>query len=226
MGGGGGTTIQQRPLSAEEKALYAQQVQYMQTIQPAIDLLISKGMENINNAWTPDWGSLAENFNKNMQDVLDRQNTLLNGGLPQQWTDAKQTYYDRLYENTMGQGLKDMAASGVVSSSRFNTAANDWQKNLSSQMSQDYSNDVNLYNNLLNTRANWLTGQVNNTANISQASRNQGLDYIATATGAQKSNTDALGTIGQNEDNRTYITQDSGGGFLGGLVGGIAGSFL
>lgn len=218
MGGGSKTTIEQRPLSEEEKQLYAQQVQYMQSIQPAIDLLIQKGMENVNNAYNPDWQAMADNYNKNMQDILDRQNTLLNGGLPQQWTDAKENYYNRLYENTMGSGLASMAKNGVINSSRFNTASNDWQQNLLSQMSQDYTNDVNLYNSLLNTRANWLTGGVNTTAGLAQNSRNQGLDYIDAATGAQKANTNALNTIGQNEDNRTYISQSSSGSFLGGLA--------
>lgn len=218
--GGSKTEYHERELSPEERQLYAQQVQYMQTIQPGIDALINKGMTNLGQVFDPNWNEEYDYYKTNIQDILDRQNTLLNGELPQQWVDAKQNYYNRLYENTMGSGLQSMAKNGVISSSRMNTATNDWQKNLSSQMSEDYTNDVSLYNTLLNTRENWLQDKVGATATMAQQSRDQATDYFNAATGTQKANTDALGAISQNESNRGYITQSSSGfgNFLGGLI--------
>ena len=215
------TEYHERPLSPEERQLYAQQVRYMQTIQPGIDALIAKGMFNINKTYDPDWGKVFDTYSSNIQDILDRQTNLLEGNLPSQWQTARQNYYNRLYENTMGQGLQQMAKNGVIGSSRLNTATNDWQKNLSAQMSKDYTNDVNLYNNLLNTREGWLQNGFNTQAQAAEQSRRQATDYFNAATRTQGSNTDALTAIGNNNNNRGYLTQ-SGGGFgnvLGGLVG-------
>lgn len=219
--GGSKTTYHERELSPEERQLYAQQVQYMQSIQPGIDALINKGMSNLNKTFDPDWNQEYGTYKDNIQDILNRQNTLLEGNLPQQWQDAKQNYYNRLYENTMGSGLQSLAKNGVISSSRMNTATNDWQKNLSSQMSKDYTSDVNLYNNLLNTRESWLNQGFNALGQAASQSRQQATDYFNAATGTQKSNTDALTAIGNNNNNRGYVTS-SGGSFFGNLLGGVA----
>lgn len=215
------TEYHERPLSPEERQLYAQQVQYMQSIQPGIDALIAKGMSNLGNTFDPDWNKVFDTYSSNTQDILDRQSNLLDGNLPSQWQTARQNYYNRLYENTMGQGLQQMAKNGVVDSSRMNTATNDWQKNLSDQMSKDYTNDVSLYNNLLNTRENWLQNGFNTEAQAADQSRRQATDYFNAATGTQKSNTDALSAIGNNNNGRGYTTQSGSGfgDFLGGAVG-------
>ena len=215
------TEYHERPLSPEERELYAQQVEYMKKIQPGIDALIAKGMSNLGKTYDPDWEKVFNTYSTNIQDILDRQNNLLEGNLPSQWQTAKQNYYNRMYENTMGQGLQQMAKNGVIGSSRFNTATNDWQKNLSAQMGEDYTNDVNLYNNLLNTREGWLQNRFNTQAQAAGQSRKQATDYFDAAMNNQRANTNALSAIGNNNNNRGYLTQ-SGGGFgniLGGLVG-------
>lgn len=227
FGGGSKTVYQERPLSPEEKQLYAQQVQYMQTIQPGIDALIAKGMSNIKKTYDPNWKKVFDTYSSNIQDILDRQANLLDGNLPSQWQTARQNYYNRLYESTMGRTLQQMANNGVVDSSRMNTATNDWQKNLSAQMSKDYTNDVNLYNNLLNARESWLQNGFNTEAQAAEQSRRQATDYFTAATGTQKANTDALSSIGNNNNNRGYVTQSNSGWgqFLGGLVG-MGGGFF
>lgn len=219
--GGSKTEYHERELSPEEKQLYAQQVAYMQSIQPGINALINKGMQSLDQVYMPDWNKVNDQYQKENQDILDRQETLLNGQLPESWTTAKTNYYNRQYENTMGAGLAKLAQNGVINSSRMNTATNDWQKNLSAQMSKDYSSDVDLYNNLLNTRQGWLQNSLGGTIQTAAASRDQATDFFNAATGTQKSNTEALGAIGQNESNRGYVTQSSSGfgNFLGGLVG-------
>lgn len=221
MGGKSKTTYKQRPLSNEEKQLYAQQVQYMQTIQPAIDALVNKGMANMSKVYDPDWGTVYDTYSKNIQDILDRQNNLLEGNLPDAWQNARTNYYNRLYENTMGQGLAQMAKNGVIGSSRMSTATNDWQKNLSAQISKDYTSDVNLYNNLLNTRESWLQNGFNTQAATAEQSRKGVTDYLGAATGAQQGNTSALSAISNNQNSRGYLQQSSSGGF-GGFLGGVA----
>lgn len=221
------TVYQQRPLTAEEKALYAQQVKYMQSIQPGIDALINRGLANLKQTYNPNWGDVFNDYASNMQGIFDRQSNLLDGELPDKWQTARQNYYNRMYENTLGKGLQQMANNGVIGSSRFNTATNDWQKNLSAQMGKDYANDVNMYNTLLNTRAGWLQNRFNTQAQAAEQSRRQATDYFNAATRTQGSNTDALSAIGNNENGRGYLTQSGGGfgNFLGGLVG-IGSSFF
>lgn len=225
--GGSKSSYHERQLTPEERALFAQQVNYMKSIQPGIDALIAKGMSNLGHTYDPDWNQVFDTYSSNIGDIMNRQAELLDGKLPNQWQTARQNYYNRLYENTMGKGLQQMAKNGVVGSSRMNTATNDWQKNLSSQMSKDYTNDVNLYNNLLNTRESWLKDGFNIQANAAEQSRKQATDYFNAATGVQSSNTSALGTIGQINNGRGYVTQSSSGfgNFLGGMVSAGAGFF-
>ena len=59
---GGGSSYHERPLSNEEKQMYAQQTKYMQTIQPAIEKMVSTGLNNLNDVYTPDWNSMASNY--------------------------------------------------------------------------------------------------------------------------------------------------------------------
>lgn len=221
MGGKSTTTVKQRELSAEEKQLYAQQVQYMQSIQPGINALINKGMSGLNNTYNPDWNNIADTYSSNINDIMGKQNTLLNGELPSAWTNSKQNYYNQLYENTVGKSMSDMAKNGVINSSRMNTSSNDWQKNLATQMSKDYTSDVNTYNNLLNTRESWLQDGVNDNATMAQQSRKAATDYFDAATGAQSANSTALNSISNNNNSRSYTQTSTSGGF-GSFLGGLA----
>ena len=215
---GGGSSYHERPLSNEEKQLYAQQTKYMQTIQPAIEKMVSTGLNNLNYVYTPDWNSMASNYTDELNNIISSNKDLTNGVLPSAYTSAKQNYYNNLYENTMGKGMANLAKSGVINSSRFNTTAKDWQGTLSDQMSKDYSTDMNLQNTLLNSRYNYLNGGLNANINMNNSSRENATDYFKAATGAQSSNTSALSAISNNENNRGYVTQD-GAGFFGGLLG-------
>ena len=95
---GSSTKVEQRKLSPEEKALYAQQLKYMQTVQPGIDAMISKGMSNMGNTYTPDWTSLYNNYQNELNTLKREQDDLYAGNLPSAYTKAKQSYYDNLYQ--------------------------------------------------------------------------------------------------------------------------------
>lgn len=217
---GSHTTVQQRSLSNEEKALYAQQLSYMQEVSPYITSLLGAGQTALDNKANIDWSSLYNNYTSQLSDIMDKQSSLLNGELPSAFTDAKNTYYNRTYENTLGSKLSDLAKSGVINSSRMNTTTNDLQKNLASQMSSDYSNDITQYNNLLNTRQSWLQGQVTGAANISNAGTQNATNYFNAASALQSANTNALGTIANNENGRSYTTTSQSG--LGSALSGLA----
>lgn len=221
MGGHSSTQMQQRPLSDEEKALYARQLAYMQEVSPYITQLLNKGGEQLNMVYNPDWKGLIDTYSSNINDIMKRQEGLLNGEVPQQFQDAKKTYYDNLYKNTMGKGMQAMANSGVINSSRFNTAAKDWQNTMANQMSKDYTNDINTVGNLLNQRESWLQNGLLANAQAGDSSVSNAMKYFSGASGLQNGNTQALQGISQNENGRTYtVTKQKQG--LGSVLGGIA----
>lgn len=217
---GSKSTYHERPLSDEEKQLYAQQVQYMQTINPAIQKLVDAGTKNLDSVYTPDWNSLYSNYNTEVNNLISSNKDLSNGNLPSAWTNAKQNYYDTLYQNTMGNSMASLAKSGVINSSRFNTAAKDWQNTLSTQMSKDYTTDMSTLNDLYNSRYSYLKSIPDKASMINENSRKNATDYFTAATGAQQANTGALSAISGNESSRGYVTQSNG--LLGGIVNGGA----
>ena len=207
---GSKTTMQQRPLTDAEKKIYAQQSAYLDKATPVIYGLMDKGQSNLQNVYTPNWSDLYNNYNNEINTLISQYKDLTNGVLPSAYTDSKQTYYNRLYENTMGTGLAKMAKSGVINSSRFNTATNDWQKNLASQMSKDYTDDINTQNTLLNSRYNYLSAPMDAATKLNASSRNDALNYFDTASLLEGGNTNALNSISNNESSRTYMTQSQG----------------
>lgn len=133
-------------------------------------------------------------------------------------------YFNRLYENTMGKGMAAMAKNGVIDSSRFNTTTNDFQKNLTSQMSQDFTNDINMQKNLLDQRYQFARAPMEIAQAANKASFGNPAQYLALAQGQNQANNEAIQTTGQLNNGRGYVTQN-GSGFFGGLASG-AGSYL
>lgn len=155
--------VESRQLSPEEKQLIAAQVRYMDKIQPAVDALIDKGTSALGSVYTPNWqeenqrmqGALDEanagirglNTYTNQMDALSQKyapqlDSIARGELPQQYLNNMQTTYQNLYKQTMGNSLADLASRGVIGGSALNNATNNIQKNLTNQMAQDYSRNL------------------------------------------------------------------------------------
>lgn len=223
--GKGGTTYHERQLTPEERALIAQQQRYLASIQPSIDTLVSRGTSLLDDVINPDWNSIYSQEVKDVDQIRKEQYGLTQGKLPQAYTDAKTDYYNRLYENTMGKGMAAMAKNGVIDSSRFNTTTNDFQKNLTSQMSQDFTNDMNMQKNLLDQRYQFAKAPMEMAQAANKASFGNPAQYLALAQGQNQANNEAIQTTGQLNNGRGYVTQD-GSGFFGGLMGSAGGSYL
>ena len=136
MGKKGGSSYHERPLSEEEKQLLRQQQIYLASIQPSIDKLVTRGTNLLDNVVNPDWQSIYTNTVNDIDGLRKEQAELATGKLPKAYADAKTDYFNRIYENTMGQQLSAMAKKGIVDSSRFNSTTNDMQKNMAAQMSK------------------------------------------------------------------------------------------
>ncbi len=218
--GKGGTSYHERQLTPEERALIAQQQRYLASIQPSIDTLVSRGTSLLDDVINPDWKSIYSQEVKDVDQIQKEQYGLTQGELPQAYTDAKMNYFNRLYENTMGKGMAAMAKNGVIDSSRFNTTTNDFQKNLTSQMSQDFTNDMNMQKNLLDQRYQFAKAPMEIAQAANKASFGNPAQYLALAQGQNQANNEAIQATGQLNNGRGYVTQ-IGSGCFGGLLSGV-----
>lgn len=103
------TTIHERQLTPEERQLIEMQGKYLNSIQPSIDALVNYGTNQIQNIVTPDWQKLYNDQTAEMQQIKNEFTPLSQGILPSVFTNAKQNYFNRMYENTMGKNLASLA---------------------------------------------------------------------------------------------------------------------
>ena len=219
------TTIHERQLTPEERHLIALQGRYLDSIQPSIDALVNYGTNQIGNIVTPDWQKLYNDQTSEMQQIKNEFTPLSQGILPDVFANAKQNYFNRMYENTMGKNLASLAQRGVVDSSRFNTATNDVQKNFAAQMSQDYDNNLKTAAGLMDQRMKYASTPIEYAQKAHQASFAPVQNSLSLAQGQSQSTNQALQTQGQLNNGRTFATQSSSGGFLGGALS-LAGSII
>lgn len=224
MGKKGGSSYHERPLSEEEKQLLRQQQIYLASIQPSIDKLVSRGTNLLDNVVNPDWQSIYTNTVNDIDGLRKEQAELATGRLPRAYADAKTDYFNRIYENTMGQQLSAMARKGIVDSSRLNQATNDMQKNMAAQMSKDYTDDIKTQSGLLDQKYHFAQSPMEIAKKANQYSFSNPEQYLQLAQGQNKSNTEAIQTTGQLNNGRGYVTQN-GSGFFGGLMQGV-GTYL
>lgn len=232
MGGGHSSStssqeVKQRELSQEEKDLIAAQTRYMQSIQPAVDKLVQKSNSSIDNVYQPDWtqahnemSSALNNATNQIQGLskyTDQLNSISNGELPQSYLQNMQTVYNNMYKSSMGSGLNDLASRGVINSSALNNATNQIQKNLTSQMAQDYSNNLsqaaNLTNNALSQNLNLINSQVQNANdkyNLNSSTQANSMylpsQWLALASGVNASGNNTLNSVGNVYNNASYIS--------------------
>lgn len=224
MGGKGGSSYHERQLTPEERALIAQQQQYLASIQPGIDKLIGAGISGLNDVINPDWQSIYSQEVKDINQIRKEQAELATGKLPQIYSDSKKLYFNRMYENTMGNYLAKMAKSGVVDSSRFNTSVNDVQKNFAAEMSKDYTQDLGMASKLLDQKYEFAKAPMESAMRANKASFQNPAQHIGLAMGLGDQINQSVQTTGQLNNGRGYVTQE-GPGFFGGLMSGV-GSYL
>lgn len=222
--GKGGASYHERQLTPEERALIAQQQRYLASIQPSIDKLVNRGTSMLDDVVNPDWKGIYGQTVNDIDGLRKEQATLATGQLPKVYSDAKMNYFNRIYENTMGQGLAKMARNGVVDSSRYNTTVNDMQSNMMAQMSKDYTQDLGTAKELLDQKYKFALSPLEVAHKANQFSFANPEQHLALAQGQSKSTNDALNSQASLNNSRTTVTQ-KGPGFLGGLMSGV-GSFL
>jgi uncharacterized protein YdaT len=224
MGKKGGSTYHERPLSEEEKQLLRQQQRYLESIQPSVDALVSKGTDLLSGVVNPNWQNIYSQTVNDIDGLRKEQAELATGKLPDAYTNAKKDYFNRIYENTMGQQLSAMAKKGIVDSSRFNSTTNDMQKNMNAQLSKDYSEDLKMQSGLLNQKYQFAMNPMELAHKANMYSFANPQQYLQLAQGQNSSNNQAIQSTGQLQNGRGYVTQN-GSGFFGGLMQGV-GAYL
>lgn len=224
MGKKGGSTYHERPLSEEEKQLLRQQQRYLESIQPSVDALVSKGTDLLSGVVNPNWQNIYSQTVNDIDGLRKEQAELATGKLPDAYTNAKKDYFNRIYENTMGQQLSAMAKKGIVDSSRFNSTTNDMQKNMNAQLSKDYSEDLKTQSGLLDQKYQFAMNPMELAHKANMYSFANPQQYLQLAQGQNSSNQQALQTTGNLQNGRGYVTQN-GSGFFGGLMQGV-GAYL
>jgi len=209
---GSSSSVKHRNMTAEEKALIAQQLYYMKEIQPTIDSALTNANTALNNSVTPDYNSLYSTALSNLSDIYAQQKDLANNGLSGNSGYAKgfTDYYNTLYQNTMGNSLASMAKNGVVDSSRFNTAAKDSQNTLSTQMSKDYNTGLTAQSTLLNNLATAAQQPLTTANTAATNSANTASQYATIANALQSQNTNATTAVTNANNNASYVVQKSG----------------
>lgn len=224
MGKKGGSTYHERPLSEEEKQLLRQQQRYLESIQPSVDALVSKGTDLLSGVVNPNWQNIYSQTVNDIDGLRKEQAELATGKLPDAYTNAKKDYFNRIYENTMGQQLSAMAKKGIVDSSRFNSTTNDMQKNMNAQLSKDYSEDLKTQSGLLDQKYQFAMNPMELAHKANMYSFANPQQYLQLAQGQNSSNNQAIQSTGQLQNGRGYVTQN-GSGFFGGLMQGV-GAYL
>ena len=219
--GKGGASYHERQLTPEERALIAQQQRYLASIQPSIDKLVNRGTAMLDDVVNPDWKGIYGQTVNDIDGLRKEQSLLATGQLPKVYSDAKMNYFNRIYENTMGKGLAQMARNGVVDSSRYNTTVNDMQKSMAAQMSQDYTKDLGTAKDLLDQKYQFALSPLEVAHKANQYSFANPEQHLRLAQGQSSSTNEALNAQANLNNGRTTVTQ-KGPGFLGGLIGGIS----
>lgn len=222
--GGGGTTVSERPLTPEERQIIAQQAQYMDSVQPAVKALVSKGTSALGGVITPDYKSIYSNAQKKSGEVSKQIDELATGKLPSSYTNNKNDYYNQIYNSALGSELNNKSHAGVINSSVMNKSIDSLQKNMYAQMSHDYSKDMATQSQLLSQKQADIYTPLSLGAAINSATFGNASQYLGLASGQAGVGNDTLTAIGNLNNGRTYVTQQSDpwGSILGGAAMGFA----
>ena len=184
---------------------------------------LGKYMSALNGAYTPDWSTLADNYNNTMAGVNSGYSTLANGELPTTYATARQKALQDDLTSTIGSSISGLANRGILNSSVTNRALDDISQNASDTLAKQYTNDLSTQANLLGQQAsaagNTLSG--NTTA--------QGASYVPASTllgyaSQLYSNPYSMYNTmysGRMNSGGTTTTQQSSGGGKDGFWGGV-----
>ena len=162
--------------SANEAELENGLMDYNRSSLSGAQSALGKYMSALGGTYTPDWSTLADNYNNTMSGVNSGYRTLANGELPTAYATARQKALQDDLTSTVGSSISDLANRGILNSSVTNRALDDISQNASDTLAKQYTND-------LSTQANLLGQQSSNAlSTLSGNSTAQGASYVPAST--------------------------------------------
>lgn len=216
MGKGGGVQQVQRDLTPQELKLIEQQSTYIDKLQPSINQLIDRGTALLPGVVNPDYQSMYQKSQYDLNGVRQGIDSLAQGKLPSAYTNSKTDYYNQMYNNTFGNMLADKAKAGVIGGSVLNKSIDSMQKNMAAQMSADYNKDLQTQSGLLQQQQQAVYQPLTLGTTANQASFNNAGQYLGLAAGKNlgANGTDVLNAVGNLNNNSSAFVQNSGKGLL------------
>lgn len=216
MGGKGGSTqVVERPLTPQELELIEMQTQMMRDINPVMNKLLQSGVDGIEkSSFNPDYNAMYEMADRDMSDYRNDMKDLSKGILPTPYIENKRNYYEQLGNIGMGNILNSASKKGVINSSVTSAGINDLQKNISSQMSNDFTKDMQTQAALLSNRAQGIYEPIKLAATAQSASISKPTQLIGLATGQGSLGNQTLSAIGGLHNDSSAFVQKQGKGLF------------
>lgn len=165
------TTVRNIPNeTAEEAQLKNGLMSYNTTGLNNAASILSKAISSINDAYTPGWSTLANNYNNTMSGVNSGYSTLANGELPTAYATARQKALNSDLQGTVGNSISSLANRGILNSSVTNNALNNISQNASDTLAKNYLSDLTTQANLLNSQASNAADTLSGNATAQSAS--------------------------------------------------------
>lgn len=225
---GSSTTVQSYQMSPEEKALLAQQRQYLDLIFPNMVKLNDRAGDILWNSFADtqyDFNNANQNAQSQIASAQQGLGQLTNGQLPQAFIDNSTQYVQSGVQNSVGRLLNNLGNKGVVNSSVMNQGMNDISKNVADTMAQSYNNNIQTLGNLYNDQMTGAGQGITTAAAAQDAAINIPKQMWQLSLGLDSANSGTLGQIA-GKYGTTTTTQKSSGGGLGSFLGNAVGNWM
>lgn len=223
-GKGGSTTVQAYQMSPEEKALLAQQKQYLDLIFPNMVKLNDRAGDILWNSFADtqyDFNNANQNAQSQIASAQQGLGQLTNGQLPQAFIDNSTQAVQSGVQNSVGSLLNNLGNKGVVNSSIMNQGMNDISQNVSNALSQNYTNNLQTLGSLYNDQVTNAGQGITTAAAAQEGAIAIPKQMWQVSLGMDSANTGTLGSIA-GKLGTTTTTQKTSGGGLGSVLGGVA----
>ena len=211
-------------MSPEERQLLVKQMGYLDEIYPnMIKLNTSAGgllFDSFGDVQA-DFSTLNQNAQNQLASAQQGVAGLINGQLPQAYTDNMTAAIKSGVQNTVGDMINTLGQKGVLNSSVTNKATNDIEANVANAMAQQYTNNIGTLSGLYGQQIDASDDAIVTTAAAQQAAQQPALNLWQASLGLNGANTDTLGAVAGKLGTTTSTQKTSGGG-LGSVLGGAA----
>lgn len=210
--------------SPEERALQKQALEYSKYVMPNAKKLNDTAAKVL-------YGSLGDtqvDYNSLMTNAMDQikwgqqgLRGLAQGQIPTAYQDAMEASIKKGVQGSMGNLLQDMGARGVVNSSVMDTGLRGISDSASDAMAQNWQNTVSQLANIYGQNIDAAGQPIATAAAAQEGAQQPALNLWNASLGLNGATTGALGALA-GKGTTTTTQKASGGGWLGGIVTGLA----